>query len=97
MKDLSNADLLAVLVGSASAKALAAKPLAELFGFSKPRQMQLCEESAAYTVHPALAAAKELFVRCIRERPAAKREFPGAPSIEGVTGSCIQPPGLPGG
>lgn len=68
MKDLSNADLLAVLVGSASAKALAAKPLAELFGFSKPRQMQLCEESAAYTVHPALAAAKELFVRCIRER-----------------------------
>lgn len=68
MKDLSNADLLAVLVGGASAKALAAMPLAELFGFSKPRQMQLCEEPATYTVHPALAAAKELFVRCIRER-----------------------------
>lgn len=68
MKDLSNADLLAILVGSASAKALASKPLAELFGFSKPRQMHLCEEPAAYTVHPALAAAKEIFVRCIQER-----------------------------
>lgn len=68
MKDLSNADLLAMLVGSASAKALATKPLSELFGFSKPRQTQLCEDVATYTTHPALAAAKELFVRCIRER-----------------------------
>lgn len=68
MKDLSNADLLAVLIGSAAAKALASRPLAELFGFTKPRQLQLCEEPGTYIVHPALAAAKELFTRCIRER-----------------------------
>ncbi len=67
MKDLSNADLLAILVGRETAKALAAKPLVELFGFS-PRQLELCEERATYIVHPALAAAKELFVRCIQER-----------------------------
>jgi DNA repair protein RadC len=66
MKNLSNTDLLALLVGSA-AKKLSTKPLAELFGFSKPRQMQLCEEQATYVVHPSLAAAKELFIRCIQE------------------------------
>jgi DNA repair protein RadC len=64
---MSNVDLLATLVGREIAKALADKPLAELFGFTKPRT-QLCEEPATYTVHPALAAAKELFVRCIHER-----------------------------
>lgn len=68
MKNLSNADLLATLVGQETAKALAAKPLAELFGFAVPRLMQLCEDRAAYVVHPVLAAAKELFVRCIQER-----------------------------
>lgn len=68
MNHMSNADLLAVLVGRKTAKALAAKPLAELFGFYRPRQQHLFEEPAAYTVHPALAAAKELLVRCIRER-----------------------------
>lgn len=68
MNHMSNVDLLATLVGRETAKALAAKPLAELFGFAKPRQTQLCEDVATYTAHPALAAAKELFVRCIRER-----------------------------
>lgn len=68
MNHMSNVDLLATLVGRETAKALAAKPLAELFGFAKPRQTQLCEDVATYTTHPALAAAKELFVRCIRER-----------------------------
>lgn len=68
MNDLSNTDLLALLVGSTSAKALSARPLAELFGFTRPRQLQYCEEAATYAVHPSLAAAKELFVRCIRER-----------------------------
>ena len=68
MKDLSNAELLALLVGRTSAKALSAKPLAELFGFTRPRQLQLCEEAETYAIHPSLAAAKELFVRCMRER-----------------------------
>jgi hypothetical protein len=57
MKELSNADLLAVLVGSTTAKALAIKPLAELFGFIKPRQMQLCEEPATYIAHPDCATS----------------------------------------
>lgn len=65
----SNAELLALLVGADTAKALARKPLAEVFGFTKPRQQQLCEEEAApYVVHPALAAAKELFTRCFKEQ-----------------------------
>jgi DNA repair protein RadC len=64
--DLSNVDLLAMLVGRKEAKKLAAKPLAELFGFKRPRQA-VCEE-AAYTVHPSLAAAKELILRCMKER-----------------------------
>jgi DNA repair protein RadC len=68
MKEPSNADLLAALVGPETADALAAKPLAEVFGFSQPRQSRLGEEIVTYTVHPALAAAKELFVRCFRER-----------------------------
>lgn len=68
MKDLSNADLLAVLVGQELATSLANRPLAELFGFTKPRQTALNETPATYIVHPALVAAKELFVRCIRER-----------------------------
>lgn len=69
MKELSNADLLAVLVGGTLAKAMAVKPLAEVFGYEKPRQMQLCEEEPAiYAVNPTIAAAKELFTRCMRER-----------------------------
>jgi DNA repair protein RadC len=68
MKQKSNAELLALLVGNDTAKALASKPLAEVFGFSKPRQQQLCEELAPYVVHPSLAAAKELFARCYSEQ-----------------------------
>lgn len=68
MKDLSNSELLALLVGSESAVNLAGKPLAEIFGFSRPRPTCLREEPAEYAVHPTLAAAKELFLRCVRER-----------------------------
>ena len=68
MKQKSNAELLALLVGNDTARALASRPLAELFGFAKPRQQQLCEEIIPYVVHPALAAAKELFKRCFSEQ-----------------------------
>lgn len=70
MKELSNYDLLAILIGGMQAKTLAAKPLAEIFGFAKPRQMQLCEEPATYAVLPVVAAAKELFTRCLKEQMA---------------------------
>ena len=68
MKEPSNTEMLALLVGRRSARALAARPLAELFGFNRPRPFQLCQEEGTYAMHPALAAAKELFVRCMRER-----------------------------
>jgi DNA repair protein RadC len=71
MKQQSNAELLAMLVGNETAKALAIRPLAEIFGFAKPRQQQLCEELAPYVVHPALAAAKELLMRCFSEQLSA--------------------------
>ena len=68
MKQKSNAELLALLVGNDTAKALASRPLVEILGFAKPRQQQLCEEIIPYVVHPALAAAKELFTRCFSEQ-----------------------------
>ncbi|MEW6163619.1 MAG: DNA repair protein RadC [Pseudomonadota bacterium] len=71
MKQQSNAELLALLVGNDTARALASRPLAEIFGFAKPRQQQLCEEMAAYVVHPALSAAKELLTRCFSEQLSA--------------------------
>lgn len=61
-------DLLARLVGQDAATALADKPLAELFGFAKPRPHALGEEVASYVVHPSLAAAKELIARCMQEQ-----------------------------
>jgi DNA repair protein RadC len=68
LNTMSNTDLLAILVGRDRARTLVSQPLAEVFGFRRPRQMCLGEETQTYTVHPALAAAKELFVRCIKER-----------------------------
>ena len=62
-----DAELLALLVGSTTAKALAGKPLAELFGFVTPRQMQLGEPVAEYHIHPVLSAAKTLFLRGLQE------------------------------
>ena len=68
LEHMSNADLLATLVGRDMAKALKGSSLAEVFGFTVPRQMRLGEEVASYAVHPTLAAAKELLTRCLRER-----------------------------
>lgn len=63
---MTNVELLSTLVGRDMARSLAKMPLAEAFGFVKPRQfqMQICEDAAVYEVHPALAAAKELLARC---------------------------------
>lgn len=71
MKQKSNVELLTLLVGHATAKALASSSLADVFGFSKPRQQQLCEELAPYVTHPTLAAAKELLARCFSEQLSA--------------------------
>jgi len=70
MKQKSNAELLALLVGNDTAKAFASRPLVEILGFAKPRQQKLCEEMTPYVVHPALAAA-ELFTRCFSEQLSA--------------------------
>jgi DNA repair protein RadC len=70
MKEQTTIDLLATLVGQDAAIALADKPLAELFGFAKPRPHAMGEEVASYVVHPSLAAAKELIARCMQEKMA---------------------------
>lgn len=68
MNQKSNLELLRLLVGNDMARHLASLPLAEVFGFSKPRQQQLCEEMAPYVTHPSLSAAKELLARCFSEQ-----------------------------
>lgn len=64
--NLSNADLLIMLCGSAG-RTLAKQPLTELFGFKKPCQDSLFanEDRVPYLAHPQIAAAKELFVRAM--------------------------------
>lgn len=66
--DMSNADLLEILCGSAG-RSLARHPLPEVFGICTPRQRNLLagEDREPYLVHPKLAAAKELYVRAIQE------------------------------
>ena len=61
---MSDVALLATLVGQEMAKALAKQRLTEVFGFNRPKQVELNEDVASYRVHPVLAAAKELFVSC---------------------------------
>lgn len=68
METMSNVHLLAMLVGSKVAATLANKPLAEVFGFRLPRPGEAGEDRAAYVIHPAIGAAKELFTRCLCER-----------------------------
>lgn len=73
---MSNADLLSALVGP-TGRALAKRSLVELFGLTAPRQEQMvmCEEVAAYVVHPQIAAAKELLMRAMHEQLQEGREF----------------------
>jgi len=52
VETLTNADLLAMLVGRKTAKAIAKMPLVEVLGFVRPRQRNLGEEIPTYTVHP---------------------------------------------
>lgn len=72
LESMDNAELLAMLVGRDLARALAGRPLAEVFGFCRPRQLVLGEQAVPYVAHPAIGAAKELFTRCIRERMAGE-------------------------
>jgi len=77
----SNRELLALLVGPSVAKALADKPLVEVFGLSKPREgLLLMEAGPAYAAHPSIAAARELYLRALAEKMAAGISFtrPGA-------------------
>lgn len=68
IEKMTNEDLLTMLVGRKNARNLARKPLVEIMGFVRTRPSELNEESGSYVVHPALGAAKELFIRSIRER-----------------------------
>lgn len=68
MENLSNTDLLSMLVGEELAASLAEKPLVEVFGFQKSDYSKLNERQADYSAHPAISAAKELMTRCLKER-----------------------------
>lgn len=71
VQELSNRELLALLVGPSAAAALERKPLAEVFGLSEPRQGLLAAEAGAgYTAHPSIDAARELYLRALSERMA---------------------------
>lgn len=66
MEHFTNEQLFAMLVGSRAAKDLAKRPMEEVFGFSKPRQMTLCQKAEDYVANPVLLAAKELLARCAK-------------------------------
>ncbi|MBU2790047.1 DNA repair protein RadC [Acidithiobacillus caldus] len=85
---LSNHDLLSVIVGKAAAKQLCRRPLAEIFGLTKPKAQALPlgieEEPAAYGAPITLQAARELYTRALAEQmrqapifgnPAAVKEY----------------------
>jgi DNA repair protein radc len=67
VQQMSDLELLAVVIGKDGARTFRGKRLAEVLGFTKPRQATFGEEVAPYVVHPALAAAKELFTRCLQD------------------------------
>ena len=65
---LSNADLLTMICGK-SGRALAKRPLIELFGFRQPIQQDcvMREDASPYVVNAQLGAAKELIIRASLE------------------------------
>lgn len=58
--------LLSFFVDRKTAKILAKRPLCEVMGYTKARKNEIMDEDkAGYTVHPNLAAAKELIARAM--------------------------------
>ncbi|WP_437556855.1 JAB domain-containing protein [Acidithiobacillus sulfuriphilus] len=68
VQTLNNEALLCHLVDRQTARILSRKPLAEVFGYTRPRQGDLNEDPGTYSMPAALAAAKELFTCCLAER-----------------------------
>jgi len=67
--EMSNIELLTLLIGEQSACNLGAISLSELFGFCAARNgLATGEALASYSLHPNLLAARELIARCFQER-----------------------------
>jgi DNA repair protein RadC len=68
--EMSNIELLTLLIGEQSACNLGVRSLSELFGFSAARNGLATGETLAsyYSHHQNLLAAKELIARCFQER-----------------------------
>lgn len=65
---LSNLELLSTLCGASFAKNVATVPLSRLFGLSRDASVHEVRESQGeYCVHPAIGAAKELWLRALKE------------------------------
>jgi len=74
---MSNIELLALLVGEELASNIGTKYLSELFGFSnsRPNIVASGEHHASYYIHPNLGAAKELLSRCFLEQMTSGEVF----------------------
>ena len=76
----SDRDLLAILAGDTFADQCHQKTLVELFGYArKPVTSDtVCEATATYLqteIHPSMAAAKELLVRCMEQRLSTENDL----------------------
>lgn len=79
----SDRDLLAILAGDAFADQYHQKSLVELFGYAKTNsetiEIDAVEEAPALysnkEIHPSLAAAKELMIRCMAQRLSTENDM----------------------
>jgi len=65
---MSDAELLALLVGEEVALKLAERPLSEIFGYRTEIPSLVSESRAIYQDYPILSASKELISRCFVEK-----------------------------
>lgn len=77
LNQMSNIELLTLLVGEELASNLGTKYLSELFGFMNPRSVMVSsgEHHTYYHLHPNLGAAKELISRCFLEQMTSGESF----------------------
>jgi DNA repair protein RadC len=80
VESCSDRDLLAILAGDTFADQYHQQSLVELFGYAKKAETSdsVCEASATYLkpeIHPSLAAAKELLVRCMGQRMSTEEDM----------------------
>lgn len=82
-ENMSNTELLALLIGKRNANSIKKKTLLEIFNFQNPNPNGVSDgSSVCYQAHPALYAAKELLARCFLEvmKSGVEMDSPGVAS-----------------